>query len=343
MADFAFLKIDVVEHSRMVLAGRRVEVSKLLNSFEKFVEGVVKSQGGDIWNWQGDGGLCAFDAGRQLGNVENAMRAALIILQRVSPFHLSKEPFPEAKQQIRVRIAVHLGTADLHRNRGRIHSPDINFVAHLERKATPNSIIASEITLKECRKKIQEQFLDAGIFERKAVRICELYGVRRINTWEKILRGLGILFRGVQKEKFRPDLVIGCGRSAGIIGAVLAGNLEREAFVVLGRRREDKERRRIRFNYAAVLNEDKKVLPRRSKLLVCFYQISSGETADTFCSYLTDEAGFSKGNILIASLSLSDQGRRRLAQQGFRYVAAYEEAIAWGDTPWKLNDRWHWI
>ena len=116
----------------------------------------------------------------------------------------------------------------MRKERGRIHSPDINFVAHLEREATSNSVIASQETLKECDQEIQRIFrkMDEK-FESVDVSICELYGQLRIATWDTILSGIGILFR---KIDFKPDLVIGCGRSAGIVGAVLAGNMGIETY-----------------------------------------------------------------------------------------------------------------
>ena len=142
---FTFLKIDVVRHSETLLAGPRTDVVALLDRLEKFVEAVTRRHGGEVWSWAGDGGLCAFPAGQRLTKVRVAVAAALDLLRGVSPFDLSPEPFPQAKERIKLRIAAHLGAAELRRNRGRVHSPDINFVAHLERKATPNSIIASTV------------------------------------------------------------------------------------------------------------------------------------------------------------------------------------------------------
>jgi len=341
---FAFLKVDVVGHSEMVRSGRRAYVTALLDQFEKYVDGVVRRRGGEVWSWQGDGGLCAFEAGPRRRNVETAVEAALDILRGVSAFDLSREPFVGAKEGIKVRIAAHVGAAEVRQNRGRIHSPDINFVAHLEREATPNSIIASQETLNECRKEIQALFhkLDEK-FEHADVCICELYGQRRIATWDKILNGIGILFRRIQQEGFEPDLVIGCGRSAGIVGAILAGNLGQEAFVVLARKLEETAGRRIRFDHVTILNADRKILSRKWRLLTCFYQVSTGQTADAFCSYLTQEAGFSTEQIRLASLFMEQRGRRHLERQGFQCFSAFEGKIPFGDTPWKLNDKWEWL
>lgn len=328
----------------MVRSRQRAEVTALLDQFEEHVEKVVRRCQGEVWSWQGDGGLCAFEAGRARKNVKAAVGAALEILYGVSPFHLSPEPFPQAKEGIKVRIAVHVGMAEVRPNRGRIHSPDINFVAHLEPEATPNSVIVSDETMRECPQQTKELFhkLDQK-FEQKDVWICELYGQRRVMTWEKVLNGIGVLFRKIQQEGFDPDLVIGCGRSAGIVAATLAGNLGQEAFVVLARRQDREGVRRIRFDQVTILNQDQTILSRRSKLLVCFYQISTGQTADAFCSYLTDEAGFGKEQIRIASLFLEERGRQHLERQRFVCHYAFEGKIPWGDTPWKLNEKWAWI
>lgn len=116
-----------------------------------FVKRTVADRRGELWGWEGDGGLCAFPAGSRGERATQALDAALKILRGVSPFDLSREPFPGAKTQLRVRIAAHLGTANVRKHLGKVHSADINFVAHLEKRATANSIIISDATLRECR------------------------------------------------------------------------------------------------------------------------------------------------------------------------------------------------
>jgi class 3 adenylate cyclase/hypoxanthine phosphoribosyltransferase len=341
---FTFLKVDIVEHSRLLTAEPPYIVWPLLDKFLDLVIESSKKYGGKVWNWQGDGGLCAFPAGEQLEKVQNAIEAALDILYSVSPYCVSSqvEPFLEAKQKLKIRIALHYGDANVQKDLGRVHSPDINLVAHLERLASPNSIIVTEKTLKCCNDEIKRLFQPANPdkFENEPIWICELFGARKLKTWDTILSGIAILLRKIEDKGFRPDLIIGCTRSGGIVGAMLAGNLGQENFVVLNRK--DKGTRGIReivFDNVVILNNEH-VLPRDSKILMCFYQINTGETMRTFKSYL-DSSGFN--DILIATLFLYERGRQDLQRCGHRYVHAFELVPDWGNTPWKLNEAWKWV
>jgi len=58
--EFCFLKIDIAGHSEISKALRPRDVENTLNAFEDYVENRVTSHRGQIWSWQGDGGLCAF-------------------------------------------------------------------------------------------------------------------------------------------------------------------------------------------------------------------------------------------------------------------------------------------
>lgn len=340
---FTFLKIDIIEHSKLVAVGPPYDVWPMLDRFLDFVQRTTKKYGGKVWSWQGDGGLCAFPAGRRFENANKGVEAALEILRAISPFWISDdepEPFPEAKTKFKIRIAAHLGDADIQKDIGRVHSSDINLVAHLERVAAPNSIVVTEKVLNCCNKKIQRLFTVAtpDKFEGESIKTCELYGPKHLQTWDKVLRGIGILVRAIQDEKFKPDLVIGCTRSGGIVGAVLAGHLGQERFVVLNRRdKGSKGRREIVFDDVVILNNNANVLPRDSHILLCFYQIQTGETERAFYSYVSGE-GFK--NIFIAVLFLDSRGKEELMKAGLKYVSAYDSVPNWGDTPWKLNDAW---
>lgn len=340
---FTFLKVDIVEHSKLVAFEPPYVVRPILDKFLDFVQTTTKNHGGTLWNWQGDGGLCAFPAGRELQNVNAGLEAALEILRGVSPFWVSddREPFPEAKTKFKIRIAAHLGDAEIQKDLGRVHSPDINLVAHLERVAPPNSIVATQRVIRCCNRDIQRLFTPTpDQFEGEPISICDLYGPKHLQTWDKVLQGIGILLRAIHARAFRPDLVIGCTRSGGIIGAMLAGHLGQQSFVVLNRRDKGTQARRsIVFDDLAILN-DEKTLPRNSRLLLCFYQVQSGETERAFCSYLSG-AGFN--NLLVATLFLDARGKDEMTRVGLQHVSAYDSVPDWGDTPWKLSDAWKWV
>jgi|GEM_PF-5815668 len=125
-AMFIFLKLDIVGHSKIVENNPLDKASNTLNNFENWVEGYVSRYGGRLWTWQGDGGLAAFFAS---DGVEKSVKCAFCVIDELDSFNKFKS---EIKDQIKVRIALHLGDVTYREQTGRIHSTDINFVSHME-------------------------------------------------------------------------------------------------------------------------------------------------------------------------------------------------------------------
>lgn len=141
---FAFMKLDIVGHSRILRKGPADEAVLTFNSFEEWVEEHVTRHKGTIWSWQGDGGLCVFWSDPPNDIARNAYRAARDILRGLNTFN-DENSLPDEHDRIRLRIALHQGDARYQKNLGRIHSNAINFVAHLESQRTyPNSISLSD-------------------------------------------------------------------------------------------------------------------------------------------------------------------------------------------------------
>ena len=348
LSDFVFIKIDIVEHSILVAEGRAKQVWEILDDFHAYVESVVTSHGGRIWGWQGDGGLCVLKTGAKCERVDNAVQAALKILRGVSPFDLQLEPFNGAKTRIKIRIAVHLGTARPQADTGNVHSPDINLVAHLEREALPNSIVITNAALTNCDERTRSLFkplakVRAVEFYGQRLWVCDFYGPRKTETWEKVLAGTGILFRKITTQNFKPDIVVGCGRSAGIVGAILAGNFNQPNFVVLSRRKKRDGLREIEFNPIAILNPDRSKLERSSAILLAFYEINSCKTLQAYLAYLRNDAGFKLQTFLVATLYLNPSACADIERSKLRNVWAYKDQPEWDETPWKLSPDWKYL
>lgn len=169
LRSFAFLKIDIVEHSRISSEHQQLETEHTWDNLVQLVRTQVMEKGGEMWGWQGDGGLCAFG-----GDTKElvAVQCALSILEAIDSFN--KDSVTGNKIQgeiIRLRTAVHTGTARERPNRGEIHSRDINFVAHLEaQRACPNSISISRETYIELSADLQMRFTEVeGTFEGKGI------------------------------------------------------------------------------------------------------------------------------------------------------------------------------
>jgi class 3 adenylate cyclase len=165
---FAFLRVDIVSHSEITRTLPLNEISPVFDAFETWVEQVAASREGAMWSWLGDGGLCAFLGNGPSEKAQNAYAAAAEILTGIPIFN-DEHPLG-ADRQVRVRLAVHIGFAQYREAHGRIHSPYINFVSHLEaRKTHPESISISEHALQQLKAADRARFFDIGSFENHTV------------------------------------------------------------------------------------------------------------------------------------------------------------------------------
>jgi class 3 adenylate cyclase len=165
VGEFAFVRVDVIGHSRISRENPSSTVDRILSDFEHHVESIAAAHKGRIWNWAGDGGLIVFYEGRQTEKVGDALTAARTLLDSLGEFNY-EHPFDQPEHSLRLRIAIHCGTARYRSSTGRIHSAAINYVAHLEHERThPNSISISEPVYRELSRGARQQFVSAGTFE----------------------------------------------------------------------------------------------------------------------------------------------------------------------------------
>lgn len=151
---FCFLKIDIAEHSRISSENQQRETDATWDAFEVYVLGHIMSRKGEIWGWQGDGGLCAFPGENR---EEDAVVCAQSIISGLDSFNDSENQIEG--ENIKVRVSVHPGYAKLKLNKGQIHSRDINFVAHVESARTClNSVTVSNDAFVELPKNLQKGF-----------------------------------------------------------------------------------------------------------------------------------------------------------------------------------------
>lgn len=164
--EFCFLEVDVVDHSRISRDNARLKVEETFGALKDCVEERVRICEGQVWSWEGDGGLCVF-FGDDQPIAEFGVECALEIIKGLGEFN---ETNNSLNQEIKVRIALHRGTARYLDERGNIHSSAINFVAHLERERTyPNTISISRDVYYELRDDLRSLFRSAGQFEEKEI------------------------------------------------------------------------------------------------------------------------------------------------------------------------------
>ena len=165
---FCFVEIDLAGHSAIAANNSTRDAEATFSAFLDYIEEKATAHEGHVWGLAGDGGLFAFYDDDVTTMAEQATAAALDIVDHLDDFNATKS---RVKQQVRVRIAVHLGDARYFKQTGRIQSDDINFVAHLEKGATkPDSVSVSANVYRELtQEELRQRFRDNGTFEGRSV------------------------------------------------------------------------------------------------------------------------------------------------------------------------------
>lgn len=205
LGEFAFLRVDIVDHSRITAENAYEAVEFILEQFENMVEERVVAHGGQLWTWGGDGGLASYYEGANItAKALGAMNTALEIVESLGPFN-EVHKLPRTADKIAARVAVHVGTARYRAKVGRIHSEAINFVSHLEHSRTfPNSVSTSHEALIQVWSDFGDRFTPAGTFENHRIYTSDREkrgpGVLAVDD-KKIKEGLGAGFRFAKRLK----------------------------------------------------------------------------------------------------------------------------------------------
>lgn len=117
--EFCFVKCDISGHSIILSQHPQKKVIETLEKFGHYIEVKVNQYDGRLWTWQGDGGLIAF-LGREKTN--DAIKFSLDIINNLDSFNNDDSMIQE---DIKLRLAVHLGTANYREQTGHIHSVDV--------------------------------------------------------------------------------------------------------------------------------------------------------------------------------------------------------------------------
>jgi class 3 adenylate cyclase len=98
-----------------------------------------------LWTWRGDGGILAIYDDNESVARDVALTAARDILRLdLEQIRAELRPLP-LRGHLRLRLAVHKSTIRFTPNEatGQIHSPDVNFVVHLQETTPPDSVAIS--------------------------------------------------------------------------------------------------------------------------------------------------------------------------------------------------------
>jgi len=330
--DFAFLQADVAGHSRISRSNPSSTVEDVLESLETHVDTICSRYDGRIWNWAGDGGLIAFYDGARTQKVVAAVSAAMELLQSLSEFN-RKHPLEVASDQIQLRVAVHYGSAHYRTNTGRIHSPAINFVAHLEHDRTHiDSVSVSEDVYRELPVSLRERFVSGGTFENIPIYTSDLIKQagfpQGAGKWKEITDGLQLLV----KELSVPDgaVMIAFYRSGAAIAGMLAPNLGVKTVIVLGREH-------IHDDFDRFVTLRDVVMTEKRTVIFVSLGIDSADAVVRKLAFF-ERNGVSK--VVIASIFISPNALLRLRERGIPVVFAEERELTnafFDSLPWMLG------
>jgi len=332
VGEFAFIRVDVIGHSRISRENPSSTVDRIFSDFEQHVESIATAHKGRIWNWAGDGGLIVFYEGRQTEKVADALTAARTLLDSLIGFNAA-HPFDQPDDRLRLRIAIHCGTARYRSATGRIHSAAINYVAHLEHERThPNSISISEPVYRELSRGARQQFVSAGTFEDVPIYTTAVEKGSGFPggaaEWRTViatpLRVLVEKLRGIAEDA----VIVAFDRSSAAIAGMLAPNLAVRVVVVLGR-----EHFGDPYEKYAALNGPE--IAVRGRVLFVSISLDSADAVVQKLSYF-ENAGVH--DVLVVAMFITPNALGRLHENNIDVVYAEEREL-----PSEFFDRLPWL
>jgi class 3 adenylate cyclase len=150
----AFLKLDIVENSKLVRDNPKQKVDEAYVALRNLVSRSVTMRFGRVWSWEGDGCVCAFLFGEK---ERAAILAGMEILHELFFFNRLSNPLGTP---IRLRIAAHAGPGSYQAECSRLHKEEtIREVSLMESTyAKPDTLCASINVYLPVDRVIQERF-----------------------------------------------------------------------------------------------------------------------------------------------------------------------------------------
>ncbi len=136
---FTFLRLDIVGNSTLVRAYSGDVIAQTYSDLRSIVQTIVERRNGRIWNWEGDGGVCAFHGP---GASNPATLCAIEFLHELFLYNLLSSSLMEP---LRVRVAIHNGTCEYRETFEDMKSEVLKKLVDIESRFTlPNSITVSK-------------------------------------------------------------------------------------------------------------------------------------------------------------------------------------------------------
>lgn len=335
ISHFAFMRVDVVGHSRITRDNPSTTVEDVFDSLEQHIEILARGRNGRIWSWAGDGGLLAFHEGTRTQKVADAVATGRSILESLPEFN-QKHPFETFDTTVRLRVAIHCGTAKYRQATGRIHSREVNYVSHLEHARThPDSISISADVYRELPSAERSAFTPAGLFEDAVIYTSDLergaYFPKRAEDWRDLHTAVGVL-----SERLRPvaenAVMIGFYRTSAVVSGMVAPNIGVRSVVILGRDR-------IEDNLDMYSTVTETIGGRR--VIFMSLALDSATAAKRKIDYLNQHH---VSDIVVAALFVTPKTLFRFREEGVEPIYAEERDIGrnfYNDLPWSGMNGYH--
>jgi class 3 adenylate cyclase len=162
----SLMAIDAAGHSKVVLGLAKKMAHQVFGELEGRVAREVESNDGHLLGWAGDGGIALFTVADHLDD-ETRARKALASAENIASWmpNFNDRQGLDPDHTVGVRIALHSGQLVWNKQRGSIHSSDVNFVAHLEHALPVGTIAASREFVNCLPNHDRSFFIEAGKFE----------------------------------------------------------------------------------------------------------------------------------------------------------------------------------
>jgi hypothetical protein len=134
-----FLHVDIVGNSELVRKYNAAQIEETYRFLHNLVMRICEKRNGRIWNWEGDGGLIAFN---YADKNTCAVLSGMEILHELFIFNRLYCPLDE---EVRVRIVVHNGPCEYQENFSDIKSDTLDSILEIETEyAEPQTMIISD-------------------------------------------------------------------------------------------------------------------------------------------------------------------------------------------------------
>ncbi|MEM7586120.1 MAG: hypothetical protein AAF560_22205 [Acidobacteriota bacterium] len=170
--EVSFLSIEIEETQQIAQAQSATPagIDTLYRSFRELVSGTAANYGGEIFSWNGNGGLLIFWSNRSF---DHAIMTGLKVLHSLPVFNLDPAQNPLAVQ-VKTRTAAHDAVIIFKLPSSDISSEDLDFVVELRKNTDAGELSITRRLLERVDSRLKPHFKFKERFEGEPVYACRL-------------------------------------------------------------------------------------------------------------------------------------------------------------------------